>query len=392
MSRFVSKLRRVAKATPLAKLVGRLSTSETDSKTVFVGLASIPSRVDSLQQVVSALLPQVTELGVYLNNWDEVPEFLKHSKIRVARSQDHGDVRDNGKFFWVEKTNARFYATVDDDILYPADYIAQLIRHQQKLGGTYAVGVHGTIYPNPVVKLLRSRSLLHFMDANNAFIPVDLLGTGTLLFERNYWQLKYEELGTPGMADVWFGVAAKKRDFGLWVIPRQAGWMSPIEQDEEAPNNLFREGRRDDFVQVQALKEAGVGSTRRSLLERVVRVARIGAEFSSADAVAIHTAANKLNMDHLQEGEYRFFDFALLVHKREKVKNLPAELEELLEDYVTYLLHRASGNFYASDLEFEETYKKALKNIGLEGLPHFAAQDWRFFGMKFTPKKAAKKI
>jgi hypothetical protein len=230
------------------------------------------------------------------------------------------------------------------------------------------------------------------MDANNAFIPVDLLGTGTLLFERNYWQLKYEELGTPGMADVWFGVAAKKRDFGLWVIPRQAGWMSPIEQDEEAPNNLFREGRRDDFVQVQALKEAGVGSTRRSLLERVVRVARIGAEFSIADAVAIHTAANKLNMDHLQEGEYRFFDFALLVHKREKVKNLPAELEELLEDYVTYLLHRASGNFYASDLEFEETYKKALKNIGLEGLPHFAAQDWRFFGMKFTPKKAAKKI
>lgn len=391
MSKLVSRLKRVAKATPIAKVVGKLATNESDSKTVFVGLASIPSRIDSLKQVVDALLPQVTELGVYLNNWDEVPEFLKNPKIRVARSQEHGDVRDNGKFFWVEKANTRFYATVDDDILYPSDYIAQLIRHQQKLGGTYAVGVHGTIYPKPVVKLLRNRSLLHFMDANNAFIPVDLLGTGTLLFERAYWQLKYSEFGTPGMADVWFGVAAKKRDFGLWVIPRSAGWMSPIEQDEDAPNNLFREGRKDDFVQVEALKQAGVGSTRRSLLEQVVRVSRVGAEFSIADAVAIHTAANKLNFDDLPENDYRLFDFALLVHKREKIKNLQPELDAVLEDYVTYLLHRASGHFYASDLEFEETYKSILQGIGLERLPHFAAQDWKFLGLKFTPKKTVKK-
>ncbi len=387
MSKLVSKLKQIAKATPVAALLTKPAQGEVS--TVFVGMASIPSRVDSLRQVVEALLPQVTELGVYLNNWDAVPEFLKNPKIRVARSQDHGDVRDNGKFFWVEKTNARYYATVDDDINYPKDYIAQLIRYQNKLGGTYAVGVHGTTYPNPVVKLLRYRSLVHFMDPYNAFVPVDLLGTGTLLFERAYWNLKYSELGTPGMADVWFGVAAQKRNFGLWVIPRKAKWMTAIEQEQEV-FNLFSEGRKDDHVQVEALKGAQVGSTRRSLLERVVRVSRIGAEFSIADAAALHTAANKIDLASLDETEYRLYDYALLVHKRERISDLPESLAEILEEYVRYLLNRASGNFYASDLEFEEKYKSILKQVGFENLPHFASQDWRFLGLKVPTQKAVK--
>ena len=388
MSKLVSKLKQVAKATPVGAILTK--PTHTEAPTVFVGMASIPSRISSLKQVVEALLPQVTELGVYLNNWDEVPEFLKNPKIRIARSQDHGDVRDNGKFFWVEKTNARYYATVDDDINYPRDYIAQLIRYQNKLGGTYAVGVHGTTYPNPVVKLLRYRSLVHFMDPYNAFIPVDLLGTGTLLFERAYWNLKYSELGTPGMADVWFGVAAQKRNFGLWVIPRKAKWMTAIEQEATAPANLFDEGRKDDHVQVAALKGADVGSTRRSLLERVVRVSRIGAEFSIADAAALHTAANKIDLPILDESEYRFFDYALVIHKRERIADLPEPLAEILEEYVRYLLNRASGNFIASDLEFEEKYKAILKQVGFDKLPHFASQDWRFLGLKVLQKKVAK--
>ena len=72
--------------------------------TVFVGLASIPSRVESLEKVINSLLGQADEIGVYLNNYEDVPAFLKHPRIRVARSQKHGDVRDNGKFFFVEKT------------------------------------------------------------------------------------------------------------------------------------------------------------------------------------------------------------------------------------------------------------------------------------------------
>ena len=95
-----------------------------------------------------------------------------------------------------------------------------------------------------------------------------------------------------------------------------------------------------------------------------------------------------MNLDHLEESEYRLFDYALVIHKREKISDLPEPLVEILEEYVTYLLHRASGNFYASDLDFEERYKEVLKSVGFAQLPHFASQDWRFLGLKVPTQKS----
>lgn len=367
----------------------RLLGRQEKPHTVFVGMASIPSREKSLRQVVESLLPQVTGLGVYLNNWDAVPDFLKHPKIRVARSQEHGDVRDNGKFFWVERVDTRFYATVDDDIHYPSDYIARLVEHQQRLGGSYAVGVHATTYPKPLTRLLRNRHLRHFSHRSDVFLPVDLIGTGTLLFERAYWQLRYSEFGQPGMADVWFGVAASTRNFGLWTIPRNEGWMHALEQ-EESSYNLFAEGRQDDSVQLQALNQAKVGSSRRSILERVVRAPWAAANFSIVEAMGIHEAANHLDLSELKDEEFRYYEPAIVIHKREHNPNMPAQLDEVLEGYVSYLLHQASGRFFAEDADFVDSYKQVLKRIGYSKLPAFAARDWVYFGFRL-PRVAAKK-
>ena len=380
MSDLVSQLKKRVKASGLAKFIPSASASTKDLRDVFVGLASIPSREQSLEQVVASLLPQVAGLGVYLNNWEHVPNFLKHPKIQLSRSQDHGDVRDNGKFFFIDKTNATFYATVDDDIAYPKDYISTLVGYQQMLGGTYAVGVHASIYPTTIKKLLRQRYLWHFAFEAPSLVPVDMIGTGTLLFERAYWQLDYSEIQTPGMADVWFAVAAKKRDFGLWVVPREAGWMTTIEQ-EDPEANLFNEGRLDDSVQVRALSEAKVGSTRRSLLEQIVRVPKLGSAFSCQDADALAIAANKLSIPELEEVEFRLFDYAFAIHKRESNKNMDARLIEILDKYIEFLLHRASGRVYANDVDFEIEYKSLLKEIGLENLPAFAARDWEYLSV-----------
>jgi len=58
-------------------------------------MATMPSRVNSLFETVKSLLPQVTELHVYLNEFDNVPAFLSNPKIKVYRSQDEvGDLGD----------------------------------------------------------------------------------------------------------------------------------------------------------------------------------------------------------------------------------------------------------------------------------------------------------
>ncbi len=364
----------------LTRLEAGLSTRKDR---VFVGLASIPSRVDSLEQVIKSLLPQVDQIGVYLNNYQDVPAFLRHSRIRVARSQKHGDVRDNGKFFFVEKTKADFYATVDDDIKYPDNYIAELIRHQKLLGGTHAVGVHGSIYPSPVKKLLTNRYLFHFSHATASLTPVDMLGTGTLLFNRRYWGLRYSEILAPGMADVWFAAAAAKRGFGLWSIPRPENWMHALEQDEEG--NLFQEGKIDDSVQVAALNEAAIGSTRESLLERIVRIPFAGSDFSIDSAVAIAQAAARLSLPPIEVERLKLFAGAIVAHKRESKATSVFAAETSEVDYVEQLLKRVAGIRDADQVNFETAYLVALDAVADGALPEYQKRDKALLAAKAAP-------
>lgn len=226
---------------------------------VFVGLASIPSREKSLKKVIERLLPQARHIGVYLNGYDDVPLFLRRSsRIVVARSQDHGDLRDNGKFYFVDRSTARYYATVDDDILYPADYLRHLVTSMEESGQRSAVGVHAAYYPSPVVELFDPRVLLHFEDASPHLMPVHLLGTGTAMFDQSDWHLTLSEFGKPGMADVWFAKAAAERKAGLFSVPRVRNWVTAVDRFGEGKSGgaLFFEGLLDSSHQASTLREA----------------------------------------------------------------------------------------------------------------------------------------
>jgi hypothetical protein len=373
------------------RLLGGAKAKRASTPDVFVGLASIPSRVESLKQVIEGMLPQVKGIGVYLNNYEEVPAFLKHPKIQIARSQDHGDVRDNGKFFFLDKTNCAKYATIDDDIAYPSNYIERLLKFQQALGGTHAVGVHAVAYGRQIEKLLKGRYLWHFKDESNCLLPCNMVGTGTLLFDQRYFKLDYSEIGTPGMADVWFAVAAKKRGFTLWVAPRKRNWLKPIEIEEAEPEelevtedtvkNLYTEGLRDDSVQVDALNAAGISGSTHQFLESIVRSPRAAREFSLEHVAELRKIAEKHGYKILKHREARLYDYALTVHKREGLKNMDARIVELLEGYSEYQVRALSGVLYDRDFEFEALYKQTLLDVGFENLPKFAQVDFKILGL-----------
>jgi len=352
------------------------------SDTVFVGLASIPSREESLRQVVEALLPQVSEMGVYLNNYEAVPAFLKHPKIRVARSQKYGDVRDNGKFFFLDKTKATFYATVDDDIAYPENYIAELVSAIKYLGATNAVGVHASLYPKPLKRLLTSRHLIHFSHESSALTPADMLGTGTLLFNRKYWQIRYSEIGKPGMADVWFAIAAAKRGFGLWSVARDENWMHALDQEEES--NLFQEGKRDDSVQVAALTKANVGSSREELLERIVRNPAASRDFSLATAALLGFAADRLGLAPIEPSRLRLFKGAFVAHMREANQTAIFAPGVTQADFVDHLLQRVAGIRDSAQLRFESDYFEALQGVDEKKLSECQLRDKKFLTNRFA--------
>lgn len=223
---------------------------------VFIGVASIPNREDSLRRVIDRLLPQAAKIGVYLNGYEHVPGFLRHDRIVVERSQDHGDVRDNGKFFFLDRSTQRYYATVDDDISYPTDYIQKLTEFLVDAEQLSAAGVHGALYPDPIIDLFDARVLLHFEKSAPHVAPVHLLGTGTTMFDQRAWQLRFDEFGTPGMADVWFAKAAVERGASCFVVPRKRKWLEPIRPERAGGGALFHEGLHSSSEQVTVLRAA----------------------------------------------------------------------------------------------------------------------------------------
>jgi len=254
---------------------------------VFVGVASIPSREPWLRIVVERLLPQARQIGVYLNGYDEIPAFLDHKRIIVARSQDHGDLRDNGKFFFLDQSESRYYATIDDDILYPTDYLKRLVGFLRNAGRHAAVGVHGAIYPYPIIDMFRSRYLLHFEDPLSHVMPVHLLGTGTAMIDQVEWDLQFAEFGEPGMADVWFAAAASKRKASQFVVRRRRRWLEKIERaTRDSGGALFYEGLLDDRAQVAVLEQAGLSTGGfEGLVGNLLASSKFAEEFSILQAV-----------------------------------------------------------------------------------------------------------
>ncbi len=230
-----------------------IELSAPELRQVAAGVASIPTREASLRRVVRALLPQVDRLFVALNGYAEVPAFLNSPQISVFRSQEVGDHKDNGKFLGLAETEDGVYLTVDDDLLYPDDYVSVLLRKLDQYAYASVVGVHGFDLAAPLDRFFEGREVIHFNESLTRDTFVDFLGTGTTAFHTGRFRPRWSDFGTAGMADVWLAIAAKRAEIPLIAVQREAGWLTDATGGDES---LYTEFSRDDEVQTRAAREA----------------------------------------------------------------------------------------------------------------------------------------
>jgi hypothetical protein len=200
---------------------------------VFASLASIPSRVEALRQVVASLLPQVDRLRVYLNSYLEVPAFLVHHRVEVARSQDHGDRGDAGKFFWAGRDIGSWQLHCDDDLVYPPDWTRTLVECCERYGRRAAISAHGAVLGSPIVSYYRSRTQYHCLRSVAGDTPVHVLGTGALCYHSSTMALTPSDFHAPNMADIWFALAAQRQQVPCVVLAHQEGWLRDLPETRE---------------------------------------------------------------------------------------------------------------------------------------------------------------
>jgi hypothetical protein len=171
------------------------------------------------------LYNQVDHFFVYLNDYDHVPDYLFNEKISYYRSQDFIDLSANGKVFFIDYVEKGYFFTIDDDWLFPSNYISKMIDTIKKYGGQVCTCVHGSIFP-PEPKYYYFRTAMHqYSDGLRRDAFVCLPGSGSFGYDVAQLKAKFKDFLPMTMVDLTFAILAKQQEFPIVSVQRPLGWL-----------------------------------------------------------------------------------------------------------------------------------------------------------------------
>ena len=218
------------------------------------GMASIPSRADDLEQVLARIVPQVERLHLFLHGYNAIPAAARHARIVPVLAPAETPFGASGKFHGLlQQTEPCLYFCFDDDILYPADYVARMTAAILRYGGLALIGVHGTNYPGPGPSYARDRKGRHFASRLRLDRVIDELGSGTVAFPSELLDIDPRRWPHGDMDDLMLAIEAERHKISRIAIRRRRRWLVPLRQEQ--PDSLWVRTLADDSRQSVQLAE-----------------------------------------------------------------------------------------------------------------------------------------
>lgn len=226
---------------------------------VVCGVATIPGREESLRETVVSILPQVDKLIVYQNGYKNVFHYLKNEKIEVISSLDTGiDMGDAGKFFGLKNADDSLYFSIDDDLIYPPDYVKSMTDELSRLHYEVILTCHGRIMkPNATSYYKDIASNYKCLGEVSKGVYVHFGGTGVMAFRTGVVKITHDYFRSPNMADVWMGLFSKKEKIPIKVLPHKSDWIQYSTKFNHE-KTLFRSEQNKTFLQDLLLRECEV--------------------------------------------------------------------------------------------------------------------------------------
>ena len=211
---------------------------------IIATMSTFRERKEQLKDSVNSIIDQVNHLYLYLNDYTDVTGVLSYNpKITVIIGKySFGDIMDTGKFAmfkggWITPTpevkTTMIIFTLDDDLIYPANYTETMIKALRMRKMKCAVGIHGSniIDPTSFSDYKKDRKVYHFSEQLDHEQDVDMIGTGTLAFpldiipsDADLWSA----FKTHGMCDLWFSVFCKTNNIKMICCHRLSGWIKSL--------------------------------------------------------------------------------------------------------------------------------------------------------------------
>ena len=202
---------------------------------IIANMATYPKRSDILKETLPKIADQVDRLNLVLNEYEEIPDWLADVPSVVPVIPET-DLKDVGKFLPSIPASAQAVFLVDDDLVYPEDYVAKSLKRLDQLGQIRAVmGYHYSIYrgPRPIDQgRAYKRDVIHFGKPRGKFRYVDQLGSGTaVLRPSDLPPLDYMQ-GSQKFVDVRLARWCFEQGIAQIAAPRSEQWIvnAPVEE------------------------------------------------------------------------------------------------------------------------------------------------------------------
>lgn len=179
---------------------------------VIVGIATFKGREKSLEKVIESLKYQCDKIIIYDNEVNE-------------------DLTDNGKFYGLTQIKEPcYYFTCDDDLHYPVDYVAQMIRAIERTGTI--VTHHGRILQGCDKSYYREHKAIRCLGMNQVETIIDVPGTGVTAFRTDYFNpIGLHKSKDKRMSDLVFALEAKNQGKQITVLKHSQGWIKQLPID-----------------------------------------------------------------------------------------------------------------------------------------------------------------
>lgn len=120
--------------------------------TIIANMATYPPRESVLRDVLDSVAHQFDRLNLILNEYGALPHFLEnYSNVHPIIPSE--DTKDVGKFY-PDVSGSKYVFLIDDDRLFPDDFVTHTIDEFEKLGpGKFLGGYHASLYYKPAISL-----------------------------------------------------------------------------------------------------------------------------------------------------------------------------------------------------------------------------------------------
>jgi hypothetical protein len=180
---------------------------------------------------------QFDVIRICLNEFEECPKFIRDNP-KIEWTIPDNNLTDNGKFRPLSfvRRKPEYYFTLDDDILYPANYVEETVKN---------IDEYGTIVTYHGRRLLAKG--LHYYQEHEFHgcryeqtaepFEVDVCGTGVCAFRTDYMDASNIAYSPDQlMSDLVFSLEAAKQGKTIGIFKRPEGWI----KDMEVKDSIFK--------------------------------------------------------------------------------------------------------------------------------------------------------